>query len=63
MTEAIESPAPPPVGRTDRPAQPFAPIRQDGPPSVPGGTDQDGWALLLIPTTICLVMFVVAFWW
>ena len=25
--------------------------------------DQGGWALMLVPATICLAMFVVAFWW
>lgn len=52
MTEAIERPVSPPAAGPERPV-----------PARPGVPDQDGWALLLVPTTICLVMFVVAFWW
>ncbi|HEY5783636.1 MAG TPA: hypothetical protein VIT65_02565 [Microlunatus sp.] len=25
--------------------------------------DRGGWTLMLVPATICLAMFVVAFWW
>lgn len=56
MTEAIERPVSPSADRPDHPVLPTAPTR-------PGAPDQGGWALLLVPTTICLVMFVVAFWW
>lgn len=56
MTEAVHRAPPvvaetterPAVGTTDRGL---------------AAADRGGWTLMLVPATICLAMFVVAFWW
>ncbi len=55
MTEAIQRPAPAPAENHDRAALQAA--------VAPNDAEAAGWALLLIPTAICVVMFVVAWWW
>jgi hypothetical protein len=55
MTEAVRLPAPAAGEADERPA---------APPAAAGlTTDPGGWALMLVPASICLAMFVVAFWW
>ncbi|HVK35251.1 MAG TPA: hypothetical protein VM428_06295 [Microlunatus sp.] len=55
MTEAVRLPAPA-VGEADE--------RPASEPAVGGlAADPGGWVLMLVPATICLAMFVVAFWW
>ena len=56
MTAAVRQPTPAVAEAVDRPS---------GEPPVLGLTsaDRGGWTLMLVPTTICLVMFVVALWW
>jgi hypothetical protein len=46
------------VIRVSAPATP--PVRQ---PRPTGTSDPGGWLLLLVPTGICVVMFVLAAWW
>jgi hypothetical protein len=55
MTEAVRLPAPAAGEADERPA---------APPAAAGlTTDPGGWALMVVPASICLAMFVVAFWW
>ncbi len=56
MTEAVQLPMPAVVETADRPTVE---------PTHPGfaAGDRGDWALMLVPATICLVMFVVAFCW
>jgi hypothetical protein len=63
MTEAVQSPSPLPVGGAERPVVHALAVPREAVRADPRATDQDGWALLLVPTTICLIMFVIAFWW
>ena len=55
MTAAVRLPAPVAVEADERRA---AEPTVGGPAADPGG-----WALMLVPASICLAMFVVAFWW
>lgn len=55
MTEAVRLPIPAVAETRERPAvEPATRVL---------AADRGGWALMLVPTTICLAMFVVAFWW
>ena len=55
MTEAARLPKPA-VAETGRATRPQ--------PAARGlAADRGGWTLMLVPATICLAMFVVAFWW
>ena len=55
MTEAVRLPTPTVAQTAERPT---------AEPAVQGITcDRGGWTLMLVPATICLAMFVVAFWW
>jgi hypothetical protein len=56
MTEAVRLPKPRVAEVVGRP-----PVERPVPGETP--VDRGGWTLMLLPTTICLVMFVVAFWW
>lgn len=56
MTEAVRLPKPRVPEIVGRP-----PVERPVPGETPA--DRAGWTLMLVPTTICLVMFVVAFWW
>ena len=55
MTEAVRLPTPTVAEPAERPI------------NAPAGrtltADRGGWTLMLVPATICLAMFVVAFWW
>jgi hypothetical protein len=55
MTE-VPLPTPAVVEIADRPT-----VEPTG--SGTSADDRGDWALMLVPATICLVMFVVAFWW
>ena len=55
MTEAVRLPTPAVAETGERPAaEPSARVL---------AADRGGWTLMLVPATICLAMFVVAFWW
>ena len=55
MTEAVRLPTPAVAETGERPvAEPAARVL---------AADRGGWTLMRVPATICLAMFVVAFWW
>lgn len=54
MADAVRLPAPAPIETGERSGDPTA-----GAPAA----DPGGWALMLVPASICLVMFIVAAMW
>ena len=56
MTEAVHRPAHRVAETAERP---IVETTDRGLAEADGG----GWTLMLVPAAICLVMFVVAFWW